>query len=68
MFSWGCYLLLLAVVETPLGSATGAVGLARLTGLLGGFALAVAGLLALAGTGVAHPATRGVPSAPRVGV
>jgi len=49
MFSWGLYAALLTMGVNPLGGggAHGFSGLAQLTGLLGGFALAVAGLLAL---------------------
>lgn len=50
MFSWGLYATLLAVVPSTLSAGAGAdpvTALAQLTGLLGGFALAVAGLMAL---------------------
>jgi hypothetical protein len=45
----------LATMDTPFGAGSVVTGMAHLTGLLGGFALAVAGLLVLAGTGTAHP-------------
>ncbi|MBC8094058.1 MAG: hypothetical protein H7Y15_19410, partial [Pseudonocardia sp.] len=49
MFSWGLYGTLLTVTGAqPVGGPDPVVGLAQLTGLLGGFALAVAGLLAIA--------------------
>ncbi len=56
LFSWGLWGTVVTVAETPL-AITGhpAAALSALTGLLGGFALAVAGLLAVAGTGVARP-------------
>lgn len=48
MFSWGLYTAALVLGDTALGSVgSPAGGLAQLCGLLGGFALAVAGLLAL---------------------
>jgi hypothetical protein len=55
MFSWGLYSVVVAVAVSPLAGTSPLGGLAQLTGLLGGFALAVAGLLAVAGTGVAEP-------------
>lgn len=48
MFSWGLYIALLTMGANPLGGhGDPIVGMAQLTGLLGGFALAVAGLLSL---------------------
>lgn len=48
MFSWGLYGTLLAATGAlPAAGPDPVAGLAQLTGLLGGFALAVAGLLAL---------------------
>jgi hypothetical protein len=47
MFSWGLYLIVVRIVVGPVADA--AAGTAQLTGLLGGFALAVAGMLALVG-------------------
>lgn len=50
LFSWGLYGVLLAVTNVLPGAGGDALaGLAQLTGLLGGFSLAVAGLLAVAG-------------------
>lgn len=51
MFSWGLYTVVITMAATPLGSPDPLAGMAQLTGLLGGFALAVAGLLALVGGG-----------------
>lgn len=52
MFAWGLWTAVTTMAASDL-QATGlpAYGLAQLTGLLGGFALAVAGLLALSGAG-----------------
>jgi hypothetical protein len=56
LFSWGLWGTVNTVASTPLSAAGYPLtGLAGLAALLGGFALAVAGLLALAGTGVARP-------------
>ncbi|WP_219417173.1 hypothetical protein [Pseudonocardia nigra] len=55
MFSWGLYTAVITMADTPFDASHPVGGMAQLTGLLGGFALAVAGLLALAGTGVARP-------------
>lgn len=56
MFSWGLWGAVTTMAGTALSAPDPLGGMANLTGLLGGFALAVAGLLALLGTGVAHPA------------
>jgi hypothetical protein len=56
MFSWGLYNTAIMALHTPLAAGSAAHGLAQLTGLLGGFALAVAGLLALTGPRVAKAA------------
>lgn len=49
MFSWGLYAAVITMGATALSAAGDPVdGMASVTGLLGGFALAVAGLLALA--------------------
>ena len=55
MFSWGLWSAVTTMAGTALGGAAPLAGTAALTGLLGGFALAVAGMLALVGTGVARP-------------
>jgi hypothetical protein len=55
MFSWGLWATANTVVGTPLAVADPLAGAANLTGLLAAFALAIAGLLALLGTGVATP-------------
>jgi hypothetical protein len=56
LFSWGLWGTVNTVGGTPLSAAGDPPsGLSGLCALLGGFALAVAGLLALAGTGVARP-------------
>jgi hypothetical protein len=54
MFSWGLYGTTTAVAVTQLAGHAPASALAQLTGLLGGFALATAGLLALTGRGTTH--------------
>jgi hypothetical protein len=52
MFSWGLYTVTVGMTTTALGAGSdAAAGGAQLTGLLGGFALAVAGMLALVGAG-----------------
>jgi hypothetical protein len=52
MFSWGLYTVTVGMTTTALGAGPdAAAGGAQLTGLLGGFALAVAGMLALVGGG-----------------
>lgn len=59
MFSWGLWTAVTTLGASDLSAAgLPAYGLAQLTGLLGGFALAVAGLLALSGqaTGARVPA------------
>jgi hypothetical protein len=48
-FTWGLYHCLLTLGGTPLAGSDPLANLAALTGLLGGFALAAGGLLALAG-------------------
>ena len=55
MFSWGLYNTAIATLHTPLVAGSTALGMAQLTGLLGGFALAVAGLIALTGKCAAAP-------------
>lgn len=57
MFSWGLFYATITMTGVPLGVGSPLAGLAQLTGLLGGFALAVAGLLVI---------TAAVPSALRV--
>lgn len=57
MFSWGLWAAVTTMSAGPLANGDALVGMARLTGLLGGFALAVAALLALVGTGVAQRST-----------
>ncbi len=47
MFAWGLYGIMLATTGALGGLVDPMTGLAQLTGLLGGFALAVAGLLVL---------------------
>ena len=51
MFSWGLYTVVVRMTTPALAGDSAVGGLAQLTGLLGGFALAVAGMLALVGTG-----------------
>jgi hypothetical protein len=52
MFSWGLYTVVVRMTTTaPAAADAPAAGTAQLTGLLGGFALAVAGMLALVGSG-----------------
>ncbi|MDN5933473.1 MAG: hypothetical protein L0I24_20810, partial [Pseudonocardia sp.] len=64
MFSWGLYGTLLAHTGAlPVEGLDPVAGLAQLTGLLGGFSLAVAALLALVGSATAVPDDT---SAPRV--
>jgi hypothetical protein len=56
LFSWGLWGTVNTVGGTPLSAAGDPLsGLSGLCALLAGFALAVAGLVALAGTGVARP-------------
>jgi len=62
MFSWGLYAALLTMTGSLLGGSDPLSGLAQLTGLLGGFALAVAGLLTLCGA--PRPTTSGTPRRP----
>jgi len=51
MFSWGLYTVAVRMTADGFVTYDAAAGGAQLTGLLGGFALAVAGMLALVGTG-----------------
>lgn len=52
MFAWGLYTVTIRMTTTAFaGGSDAAAGTAQVTGLLGGFALAVAGMLALVGTG-----------------
>lgn len=53
LFSWGLYTVTIGMTTTMLGGGgmAAAAGAAQVTGLLGGFALAVAGMLALVGAG-----------------
>ncbi|HYH29180.1 MAG TPA: hypothetical protein VD903_02245 [Pseudonocardia sp.] len=51
MFSWGLYPVVVAMAAHAYANGTTASGTAHVTGLLGGFALAVAGMLALVGGG-----------------
>ncbi|GAA5119728.1 hypothetical protein [Pseudonocardia adelaidensis] len=51
MFSWGLYTVVVRMAAGGFTSYAAAAGTAQVTGLLGGFALAVACLLALVGTG-----------------
>ena len=56
LFAWGLWGTVNMVAGTPLAASGYPMsGLAGLAGLLGGFALAVAGLLAVTGTGVVRP-------------
>lgn len=50
MFAWGLWTVALTTAGTAMAAPDPVTGPAALTGLLGGFALAVAGLLALTGT------------------
>ncbi|TQM44694.1 hypothetical protein FB388_2065 [Pseudonocardia cypriaca] len=57
MFAWGLYTVTVGMTTTALGGGSdAAAGGAQLTGLLGGFALAVAGMLALVGAGESRSA------------
>jgi hypothetical protein len=53
MFAWGLYTVTIGMTTSELGGGgtDAAAGAAQVTGLLGGFALAVAGMLALVGAG-----------------
>jgi hypothetical protein len=51
MFSWGLYTVVVRMVADGFTTYGPAAGAAQVAGLLGGFALAVAGMLALVGTG-----------------
>jgi hypothetical protein len=52
MFAWGLYTVTVRMTTTALsGGSDPAAGAAQVTGLLGGFALAVAGMIALVGAG-----------------
>jgi hypothetical protein len=51
MFSWGLYTVVVEMATDMPAGGSAAAGTAQVTGLLGGFALAVAGMLALVGTG-----------------
>ncbi|TQM14013.1 hypothetical protein [Pseudonocardia kunmingensis] len=51
MFSWGLYTVVVRLTADGFTELDAAGGVAQVTGLLGGFALAVAGMLALVGSG-----------------
>jgi hypothetical protein len=51
MFSWGLYTVVVEMATDMPAGGSAAAGTAQVTGLLGGFALAVAGMLALVGAG-----------------
>ena len=51
MFSWGLYTVVVRMAADGFTTYGAAAGTAQVTGLLGGFALAVAGMLALVGSG-----------------
>jgi hypothetical protein len=51
MFSWGLYTVVVRMTTDMAAVGSAAAGTAQVTGLLGGFALAVAGMLALVGAG-----------------
>jgi hypothetical protein len=51
MFSWGLYTVVVRLTTDGFTQLSAADGAAQVTGLLGGFALAVAGMLALVGPG-----------------
>jgi hypothetical protein len=51
MFSWGLYTVVVRLTANGYTGLTAAGGAAQVAGLLGGFALAVAGMLALVGSG-----------------
>ncbi|OZM76281.1 hypothetical protein CFP66_41725 [Pseudonocardia sp. MH-G8] len=51
MFAWGLYTVVIAMTASSYAGGSPAAGAAQVTGLLGGFALAVAGMLALVGSG-----------------
>jgi hypothetical protein len=55
MFSWGLYMVVVRMATAGFESAAPAAGMAQVTGLLGGFALAVAGMISLVGTGESRP-------------
>jgi hypothetical protein len=51
MFAWGLYTVVVRMAAGGFPTYGPAAGTAQVAGLLGGFALAVAGMLALVGTG-----------------
>jgi hypothetical protein len=51
MFSWGLYTVVVRMTTDMAAGGSAAAGTAQVTGLLGGFALAVAGMLTLVGIG-----------------
>jgi hypothetical protein len=51
MFSWGLYMVVVRMTTDMAAVGSAAAGTAQVTGLLGGFALAVAGMLTLVGAG-----------------
>jgi uncharacterized protein YpuA (DUF1002 family) len=55
MFAWALWAAVLTMAGTAMAGPDPLTGPAALAGLLGGFTLAVAGLLALAGTGITEP-------------